>query len=121
MYDASELASKARHAAAGPVGTEALTDIGQQIDNAWVITTNHGQHERRRHALCPLQRIIQNNSRFNCASLATASAQRAQGIAQTPFCARSCFPRVHIPTRTADATPLRLEGQSWLWRHCVLG
>ena len=58
MHDAGELTSKARHAAASPVGAEALGDIGQQIDNAWVITTDHGQHERRRHALCPLVRII---------------------------------------------------------------
>jgi hypothetical protein len=58
MYDAGELASEARHAAADPVRAEALGDIGQQIDNAWAIATNHRHHERRRHGFSPLVRII---------------------------------------------------------------
>ena len=53
MNDARELARQARHAAAGPVGAEALGDIGQLIDDARVIGTDHGQDERLRHGFSP--------------------------------------------------------------------
>jgi hypothetical protein len=58
MYDPGELAREARHATSDPVGAEALGDLGQQIDNAWVIATDHCHHERRRHSFSPLVRII---------------------------------------------------------------
>ena len=53
MDDAGELAGEARHPAAGPVGAEALGDVGQQIDDSRAITTDHGQYQRRRHVVCP--------------------------------------------------------------------
>jgi hypothetical protein len=45
MDDARELAGETRHAAARPVGAVTLGDIGQQIDDARVIGTDHGQDE----------------------------------------------------------------------------
>jgi hypothetical protein len=47
--DAHELAGKAGHAASGPVGAEALGDVGQPVDYPRAVLADYGQDERLRH------------------------------------------------------------------------
>ena len=63
--DARELAGEPRHAAARPVGAEALRHVGQPIDDPGAVLADHGQYERLRHTRSLASRISRHDSRFD--------------------------------------------------------